>query len=70
MTEKGARVAEESQRIVDGVHREVLASLSGGDREGLLRMLRTLAEGELAEPVESPRPARRARWTCGRRKAT
>lgn len=61
VTEEGARVARRSQKIVDGVHAEALASLSGGDREALLRALNGLAAGHLAVPAESPRPARRAR---------
>ncbi|MEV7179716.1 MarR family transcriptional regulator [Kitasatospora sp. NPDC093679] len=61
VTEKGAQVAQESQKIVDGVHREVLASLAGPDGEALLRGLKQLVQGELAAPVESARPARRAR---------
>ncbi|RKN41826.1 MarR family winged helix-turn-helix transcriptional regulator [Streptomyces hoynatensis] len=61
VTEKGARLAEQSRRIVDGVHEQALASLPAGDREGLLRALHALAEGHLAVPVEAPRPARRAR---------
>ncbi|MFI6471127.1 MULTISPECIES: MarR family winged helix-turn-helix transcriptional regulator [unclassified Streptomyces] len=61
VTEEGARVARRSQKIVDGVHAEALASLSEGDRKVLLRALNGLVEGHLAVPAESPRPARRAR---------
>lgn len=61
VTEKGAEVAEESQKIVDRVHEEALATLSTGDREVLLRVLNGLAGGHLGTPVEGPRPARRAR---------
>lgn len=61
VTEEGARVARRSQKIVDGVHAEALASLSEGDRSVLLRALNGLVEGHLAVPAESPRPARRAR---------
>ncbi|MBH5334105.1 winged helix-turn-helix transcriptional regulator [Streptomyces pactum] len=61
VTEEGARTAGRSQEIVDSVHREVLASLPDADREVLLRALTGLVRGELATPVESPRPARRAR---------
>ncbi|MEU7552474.1 MarR family winged helix-turn-helix transcriptional regulator [Streptomyces sp. NPDC044571] len=61
VTEEGAAVAARSRRIVDRVHAEALASLAAADREALLSALKQLAEGELAEPAESPRPARRAR---------
>ncbi|MFD8978277.1 MarR family winged helix-turn-helix transcriptional regulator [Streptomyces sp. NPDC059564] len=61
VTEKGARVAAESTRIVDGVHADALGSLSGTDRDALLRALRLLAADALAVPSESARPARRAR---------
>lgn len=61
VTEEGAKVARQSQAIVDRVHAEALASIPDGDREALLRALNHLAAGHLAEPVESPRPARRAR---------
>ncbi|OMI40475.1 MarR family winged helix-turn-helix transcriptional regulator [Streptomyces sparsogenes] len=61
VTEEGARVAERSQEIVDRVHREALASLPASDRATLLRGLNQLAEGHLATPAETPRPARRAR---------
>lgn len=61
VTEKGARVAAESTRIVDGVHADALGSLRDTDREALLRALRLLAADALAVPSESARPARRAR---------
>ncbi|MFI8102692.1 MarR family winged helix-turn-helix transcriptional regulator [Streptomyces sp. NPDC086023] len=61
VTEKGAEVAAQSQRIVDGVHRDAVATLPEADRAALLKGLRLLAEGELSTPVDSPRPARRAR---------
>ncbi|MFD8337697.1 MarR family winged helix-turn-helix transcriptional regulator [Streptomyces solisilvae] len=61
VTEEGARVAAQSQRIVDRVHREALASLPATQRATLLRALTRLSEGHLAKPAESPRPARRAR---------
>ncbi|GGT55217.1 MarR family winged helix-turn-helix transcriptional regulator [Streptomyces purpureus] len=61
VTEEGARVARRSQKIVDGVHEQALASLPEADRAALVRALGLLTEGHLATPVESPRPARRAR---------
>jgi DNA-binding MarR family transcriptional regulator len=61
VTEKGREVAERSQRIVDGVHRAALDALPADEREVLLQALNRLVEGHLATPVETPRPARRAR---------
>lgn len=61
VTDAGAAVAVESTRIVDRVHADALASLADTDRAVLLRVLGMLAEGDLAAPSESPRPARRAR---------
>jgi DNA-binding MarR family transcriptional regulator len=61
VTERGAEVAERSQRIVDGVHRDALAALPEGEREVLLAALRRLVEGHLATPVEVAPSARRAR---------
>jgi DNA-binding MarR family transcriptional regulator len=61
VTDEGARVAEKSQKIVDRVHHDALATLPDGDREALLRALKCLVDGGLANPVEAPRTARRAR---------
>jgi DNA-binding MarR family transcriptional regulator len=61
VTETGAEIAERSTEIVDRVHREVLDALAGDEREVFVRALDRLAGGALAEPVESPRPVRRAR---------
>ncbi|MQY29379.1 Transcriptional regulator SlyA [Nocardia sp. RB56] len=61
VTAKGRRVAEQSRRIVDGVHRAALESLPADERTVMLRALTRLTEGELATPVESPVAARRAR---------
>ncbi|GAA2440317.1 hypothetical protein GCM10010405_24540 [Streptomyces macrosporus] len=61
VTEEGARLAERSQEIVDRVHRDVLGALPDEEREVFLRAVKRLVEGPLATPVESPRPARRAR---------
>ncbi|MFD3708743.1 MarR family winged helix-turn-helix transcriptional regulator [Streptomyces sp. NPDC058677] len=61
VTDEGARVAEQSQKIVDRVHRDALATLPGGDREALLRALKHLVDDGLANPGEAPRTARRAR---------
>lgn len=61
VTDEGARVAGQSQKIVDRVHRDALAALPDGDREILLRALNRLVDDGLATPVEAPRAARRAR---------
>ncbi|MFI5825013.1 MarR family winged helix-turn-helix transcriptional regulator [Streptomyces rishiriensis] len=61
VTDEGARVAGQSQEIVDRVHRDALATLPGGDREVLLRALKRLVGDGLANPVEAPHTARRAR---------
>ncbi|MGW1743922.1 MarR family winged helix-turn-helix transcriptional regulator [Nocardia sp. NPDC001965] len=61
VTEEGCKVAERSQRIVDGVHSAALESLPVAEREVLVRALRRLTEGHLAEAVEAPSAARRAR---------
>ncbi|MEV0177189.1 MarR family winged helix-turn-helix transcriptional regulator [Streptomyces sp. NPDC050803] len=61
VTDEGARIAGQSQKIVDRVHRDALAALPEGDREALLRTLRNLVDDGLATPAEAPRAARRAR---------
>ncbi|MEV0231026.1 MarR family winged helix-turn-helix transcriptional regulator [Nonomuraea sp. NPDC050786] len=61
VTEAGREMAERSQRIVDGVHRKALDALPEDEREVLLRAMNRLVEGHLSTPMETPRPARRAR---------
>ncbi|MFD4228138.1 MarR family winged helix-turn-helix transcriptional regulator [Streptomyces sp. NPDC058545] len=61
VTEKGAQVAEESQKIVDGVHERALGSLPQGEREVLVQAMKRLVDGHLATPSESPKAVRRAR---------
>jgi len=61
VTDEGARVAAQSQKIVDQVHRDTLATLPEGDRKTLLRALNRLVDDGLATPAEAPRTARRAR---------
>ncbi|WP_392749557.1 MarR family winged helix-turn-helix transcriptional regulator [Streptomyces sp. LN590] len=61
VTEKGAEVAEESQKIVDGVHERALGSLPQDEREVLLQAMKRLVDGHLATPSESPQTVRRAR---------
>ncbi len=61
VTAEGARVAEQSQRIVDRVHSRALAALPDDEREVFLRAMRRLVHGHLATAAESPSPVRRAR---------
>ena len=61
VTEEGARVAERSQQIADGVHRSVLAALPEDERDVLVRALARLASGELEAAAAQPQPVRRAR---------
>lgn len=62
VTEKGARVAARSQRIVDGVHEAALGSLPPDARTALVKALNELVSGHLATPSESAAPsARRVR---------
>ncbi|MFD6421816.1 MarR family winged helix-turn-helix transcriptional regulator [Streptomyces sp. NPDC060198] len=61
VTDKGAELAVRSRRIVDRVHAEALEGLAENDRALFVRALEQLAQGPLSEPVDSPRPARRAR---------
>lgn len=59
VTEKGAKVAEQGQKIVDGVHGGVLEALPDDEREVFVRAMRRLVAGQLASPVEAQ--VRRAR---------
>ncbi|MER5885392.1 MarR family winged helix-turn-helix transcriptional regulator [Streptomyces sp. NPDC001941] len=61
VTEEGAKVARQSQKIVDGVHESALGSLPEAEREALLRVLNLLVQGHLATPDEGAGTARRAR---------
>ncbi|MFG2329742.1 MarR family winged helix-turn-helix transcriptional regulator [Streptomyces sp. NPDC048604] len=61
VTEAGAKAAEQSQKIVDAVHRSALGSLPEEERTALVRALNLLVGGHLETPVESARAARRAR---------
>ncbi len=65
VTEEGARAAERSQRIVDGVHEAALGALPEDEREVFVRAMNRLVTGHLATPAESPRPVRRARQGAG-----
>ncbi|WP_066364334.1 MarR family winged helix-turn-helix transcriptional regulator [Herbidospora mongoliensis] len=66
VTERGAEVAAQSQRIADRVHREVLDALPADGAKTLVRLLTHLTEGHLATPVEAPQGARRARQRVAR----
>ncbi len=61
VTEKGAEVARQSQRIVDGVHWSALDSLPTDEREVLVRAMNRLVTGHLAVPAEASQTVRRAR---------
>ncbi|MEU4230175.1 MarR family winged helix-turn-helix transcriptional regulator [Nonomuraea sp. NPDC026600] len=61
ITEKGAEVAQQSQAIVDGVHRAALDALPKDEAEVLLRAMNRLVTEHLAVPAEAPQGARRAR---------
>ncbi|MFK3981871.1 MarR family winged helix-turn-helix transcriptional regulator [Micromonospora sp. NPDC050397] len=61
VTPEGARMAEQSQRIVDRVHEEALGALPADERQPFLRTLGHLVTGHLASPVGHPQPVRRAR---------
>ncbi|MFC4117732.1 MarR family winged helix-turn-helix transcriptional regulator [Nonomuraea zeae] len=61
VTGEGAKVAQRSQEIVDGVHRAALGALPDDEREVLVRALNRLVSGHLATPAEGPQQVRRAR---------
>ena len=60
VTDSGARIAAEGQRIVDRVHAEALAALAGPLRESFIEAVTTLVDGPLATAV-SAQPVRRSR---------
>ena len=61
VTPEGADAVAAGRRIVDRVHGEVLVWLPEVLRELFVDALTSLVSGVLAEPVECPRPVRRAR---------
>ncbi|MEU8890324.1 MarR family winged helix-turn-helix transcriptional regulator [Streptomyces sp. NPDC048442] len=61
VTTEGAKVAKQSQKIVDRVHESALDTLPDDEREVLLRALNRLVAGDLKVPEEGSRPVRRAR---------
>lgn len=60
VSEAGAAIAAEGQRIVDEVHGAALAALPAAGREPFVRALLDLVGGHLAVPAEAT-PVRRAR---------
>lgn len=60
VTEAGAAIAQEGQRIVDRVHADALEALAAGERKPFVEALQKLVEGHLATAVEA-QPVRRAR---------
>lgn len=61
VTEEGARVAQRSQAIVDGVHAAALDAIPERERVVFLSVLERLTSGYLSTPVENPQQVRRAR---------
>jgi DNA-binding MarR family transcriptional regulator len=61
VTPAGADAVTAGRQVVDRVHGEVLAALPQEQRQLFVDALSTLVSGLLAEPVECPRPVRRAR---------
>ncbi|MDT0266847.1 MarR family transcriptional regulator [Streptomyces sp. DSM 44915] len=61
VTEKGAALAERSQRVADRVHQEALSRLAPTEAAALIGTLSALATSTLQTPSESPQPTRRAR---------
>jgi len=60
VTEAGAAIAQEGQRIVDRVHAEALEVLAAAQRKPFVEALQELVDGHLSTPVEA-QPVRRAR---------
>ncbi|WP_350274293.1 MarR family winged helix-turn-helix transcriptional regulator [Kribbella sp. HUAS MG21] len=60
VTEAGAKIAAEGQRIVDRVHADALAALAAPQRQPFVDAVTTLLEGPLATPVTA-QPVRRSR---------
>ena len=65
VTEEGSRMAARSQKIVDRVHEEALATLPANERKGFLRAMNRLVSGHLASPAANPQAVRRARQREG-----
>ncbi|MDI2126979.1 MarR family winged helix-turn-helix transcriptional regulator [Yinghuangia seranimata] len=63
VTDTGLAKAAEGARVVDEVHRDVLAAIPEAEREAFVRNLELLVGGRLSTPVESGRPVRRGGHT-------
>lgn len=61
VTPAGEESVRAGAAIVDRVHAELLGFLPKEEREAFVRALVRLTEGELARPIESPKPVRRRR---------
>jgi MarR family transcriptional regulator for hemolysin len=61
VTDAGAKIAAEGQRIVDRVHAEALSAVPGEQGKAFAEALIALVGGHLATPAESDRTVRRAR---------
>ena len=60
VTDAGAAIAQEGQRIVDRVHADALKALATDQRKPFVAALAGLVDGHLATPVEA-QPVRRGR---------
>jgi MarR family transcriptional regulator, transcriptional regulator for hemolysin len=60
VTDAGAAIAQEGQRIVDQVHADALGALAAAERKPFVEALQDLVDGHLSTPVEA-QPVRRAR---------
>jgi MarR family transcriptional regulator for hemolysin len=60
VTDAGAAIAQEGQRIVDQVHADALEALADAERKPFVEALQELVDGHLSAPVEA-QPVRRAR---------
>lgn len=61
VTEAGRQAVAAGAAIADRVHRGVLDGLRPAQGAAFVEALETLVNGVLAEPVDGPRPVRRAR---------
>jgi DNA-binding MarR family transcriptional regulator len=64
VTDAGARIAAEGQKIVDQVHADALNSLPAPQRKSLVEAVATLVDGPLATPTAA-QPIRRSRQRTG-----
>jgi DNA-binding MarR family transcriptional regulator len=59
VTKAGERKVAEAEKIVDEIHRDVLAALPARDREQFLEALSCLVGDRLSEPAPCSQPVRR-----------